>query len=183
MVEVLIGMSLSMVVMAAVLSSYLFIGRNLVRLANQQALEAGGRRALDYFTRDVRMATGVTSASDTAVTLAVPTATVASAISYTYYSSVTVVGSVTVPAFSLVRRVGSGTPFIVVRNLVAGSFDLNYYDSNNGSITDFTDKRASIKKTAMTFSMQTGNARAGTQTPVFQYASAYLILRNKELLQ
>lgn len=59
LVELLIGATLSAAVMAAVLSSYIFIGRNLARLANQQVLETEARRTLANFARDVRLASGL----------------------------------------------------------------------------------------------------------------------------
>ena len=58
LVELLVGMSLALVVMTGVLSTFSFLGRNLNRLANQQKLESEGRRALAYFAQDVRMASG-----------------------------------------------------------------------------------------------------------------------------
>ena len=39
-VELMVAMSIAMVVIAALLSSYTFLGRNLVRYSNQQQLEA-----------------------------------------------------------------------------------------------------------------------------------------------
>ncbi|HEX7631695.1 MAG TPA: prepilin-type N-terminal cleavage/methylation domain-containing protein, partial [Lacunisphaera sp.] len=54
--ELLIGMTLSLIVMTAVLTSYTFMGRNLFRLANQQTLQTQSRRTLQYFQQDVRMA-------------------------------------------------------------------------------------------------------------------------------
>jgi len=56
LVELLVGMSLALVVMTGVLSTFSFLGRNLNRLANQQQLETESRRALSYFNQDVRMA-------------------------------------------------------------------------------------------------------------------------------
>ncbi len=52
--------------MAAVLSGYIFLGRNLGRALgtsspNQPTLESQGRRALTYFPQDVRMAGSVVS--------------------------------------------------------------------------------------------------------------------------
>jgi prepilin-type N-terminal cleavage/methylation domain-containing protein len=56
LVELLVGMSLALIVMTGVLSTFSFLGRNLNRLANQQQLESESRRALAYFAQDVRMA-------------------------------------------------------------------------------------------------------------------------------
>ena len=75
LVELLVGMTLALVVMTAVLSTFGFLGRNLNRLANQQQLESEGRRALAYFAQDVRMASGLSNPGDAQLELAVPAGT------------------------------------------------------------------------------------------------------------
>jgi prepilin-type N-terminal cleavage/methylation domain-containing protein len=59
LVELLVGTSLALIIMAAVLSTFAFLGRNLNRLALQQKLESEGRQALAYFGQDVRAAGAV----------------------------------------------------------------------------------------------------------------------------
>jgi len=64
LVEVLIGLTLSLMVMGAVLSGYVFLGRNFSRTlgissANEPTLESQGRRTLSSFMQDVRMASGL----------------------------------------------------------------------------------------------------------------------------
>jgi prepilin-type N-terminal cleavage/methylation domain-containing protein len=59
LVELMISMSLALMIIAAVLSSYLFLGRSLGRLVTQQTLDNEGRRALAYFAQDVRLASGI----------------------------------------------------------------------------------------------------------------------------
>jgi len=66
LVEILIGATLSAAIMAAVLSGYVFLGRNFSRSlgissANQPTLESQGRRTLASFIQDVGMASGVVS--------------------------------------------------------------------------------------------------------------------------
>ena len=72
------GMSLALMVMTAILSSYTFLGRSLARLVNQQSLQSEARRALAYFAQDVRMASGLTDTANlsaTRVSLTLPTGT------------------------------------------------------------------------------------------------------------
>jgi type II secretory pathway pseudopilin PulG len=173
LLELLIGMSLALMVMGAVLSSYIFLGRNLARLANQQTLETQGRRALAYFAQDVRMASGLTSPSVSGVTLTLPVASV----TYTYDSS----------AHTLTRQVQGATAQILVSNLL--SFYFRYYDDtglpyDNGSspYTTQTDYLPGIKQVSMFLTSQVGNSGNGTQTPVYQAASSRLIIRNLQLL-
>jgi type II secretory pathway component PulJ len=61
-VEMMVAMSIVMVVIAALLSSYIFLGRNLVRCSNEQQLEAQSRRALQMLGQEVRMAQDVSYA-------------------------------------------------------------------------------------------------------------------------
>ena len=56
MVELLIGLVLAMFLTAAMLLSYTFLVRSLIRSSNQQQLEAQSRRALQMLTKDVHMA-------------------------------------------------------------------------------------------------------------------------------
>ena len=118
LVELIIGLSLSLMVMGAVLSSYVFLGRNFTRslgisLSNQPTLEAQGRRTLAYFTQDVRMASGLdtsgsspkVSPSATGMTLILPSSSGTKYITYYYNStaSAATLSSFTIPANSLVR--------------------------------------------------------------------------------
>lgn len=173
LVELLIGMSLALMVMGAVLSSYLFLARNLARLANQQTLETQGRRALAYFAQDVRMASSLTSPSISSMTLTLPTTTV----TYTYDSS----------ADTLTRTPAGGTAQILAPNLQ--SFYFRYYDDSgspydNGSspYTTQTNYLSGIKQVSMSFSSRLGSSSNGTQTPVHQAVSPRLIIRNRQLL-
>jgi prepilin-type N-terminal cleavage/methylation domain-containing protein len=64
LVEVLIGMTLSLLVMGAVLSGYVYLAKNFTRSlglssATEPTLESQGRRTISYFVRDVRMASGI----------------------------------------------------------------------------------------------------------------------------
>ena len=166
-------MSLALMVMTAVFSSYLFLGRNLARLANQQTLQAQGQRALAYFAQDVRMASSLTSPSASSMTLTLPTTTVA----YTYASS----------AGTLTRTPASGTALVLASNLQ--SFYFRYHDDtgspyDNGSspYTTQTDYLTGIKQVSMSFSSRIGSSSNGTLTPVYQAASPRLIIRNRQLL-
>ncbi len=72
MVELLIGLVLAMFLTVAMLLSYTFLVRSLIRSANQQQLEAQSRRALQMLSQDVLMATDVPSSSVSHVILRLP---------------------------------------------------------------------------------------------------------------
>jgi Tfp pilus assembly protein PilW len=209
MVELLIGATLSAMIMAGVLSSYIYMGRSLARLANQQTLEAEGRRTLAYLNQDVRMASTITVTPQTApsfyVTLAIARSGVGTTQVVYYYNSTgsaistSISGtSISVPAHSLVRVVSTGSAVIypiqtVLRNIVAADegcylrfFDAagSAYDSGAAPYTpDFTASSSlGIKQIAFTFSTQLGTSSNGTQTKVYQVSSNRMVLRNKALL-
>jgi len=64
MVELLIGLVLAMLLTAAMLLSYTFLVRSLIRSSNQQQLEAQSRKALQMLSQDVRMADKIAFAYD-----------------------------------------------------------------------------------------------------------------------
>lgn len=173
LVELLVGATLSAAVMAAVLSSYIFLGRQLVRLGNQHILEAEGRRTLAYFTRDVRMARDIPDTpSATSVTFSLPTGTGTTTVAYSYDSS----------AGTLTRTPAGGTAQILLRNITTGGLTIRYYDTSNNAYTSYTDYLSGIKQVSLEFSTQLGAANNGTQTKVYRLASNRLILRNRALL-
>lgn len=178
LVELMIGATLSAAIMAAVLSSYLFMGRNLARLTNQQALQGESRRTLAYFNRDVRMASGLSGTiSATAVTFILPTSTGTTTVAYSYDSG----------AGTLTRTPASGTTLTLLRNITTDGLTFRFYDTSANEYTADTliagSYLTSIKQISLEFSTQTGSNANGTQTPVHQVASNRLIIRNRSLLQ
>lgn len=205
LVELLIGATLSAAIMAAVLSSYLYLGRGLARLANQQKLETEGRRTLGYFTQDVAAATTVTVTTTTApdfyITFTVPTtATGVRQVIYRYSQAggTISVGAtiVTIPARSLVRVAATASALVVssqtlLSNIVTGNNGcyIRFYDAagtayDNGSApyTPVTAYSLGIKQAMLAFQTQLGSAAAGTQTPMYAVASGRLVMRNKTFL-
>lgn len=170
-------MTLSMLVMSAVLSGFLFVGRNFGRLANQQTLESEGRRTLAYFEQDVRKATAISTPLVTEVTLTVPTGTGTTSIRYNYDAGA---GTIT--------RTAGGTALVLQRNLLSAYF--RYYDgqgspfdNSTAPYTTYTSYTSSIKQVSLNFSSQTGSLNNGTRTPVNHVASSRLLLRNKALTE
>jgi hypothetical protein len=178
LVELLIGATLSAAIMAAVLSSYIFLGRSLGRLANQQSIE------------------------NTPGTLGY------SSITYSYNSdpanasSVVINGiNVTVPAHTLMRSVYNSTTNAVtsrqlLRNISDGDegttvdLRLRYYDgagtaydSGPPSYTPATISAPGIKMISLSFALLAGDASNGTQTPVYWANSGQFAFRNRALLQ
>jgi Tfp pilus assembly protein PilW len=209
LVELLIGASLSAAVLAAVLSSYTYLGRQLGRLANQQTLETQARLALGTLTQDVQSATGLTtltgSPSANRLDLIVPTATgTTNLITYYYNADLTDAGDVTVngtafapPPASLTRYVYNGTTVTsrtLVRHITDGDTDeadndllFRYYDASGQEYITATLTAQSylpgIKQIALEYRAQVVTVNQGTTTPVQREATSRLTLRNRGFLQ
>jgi Tfp pilus assembly protein PilW len=177
LVEVLIGATLSAAIMAAVLSSFVFLGRNLTRLANYQTLEAKGREALTYFRGDFALAQSVqngTTPTASSVTLVLP----AGSVTYTYDGV----------ALSLHRQAtfGANQDLYLLQNDYCSctAFTLGYYTTTNGTpnsqILPGLNVPYSIKQIQVSFSLQTpGTASPATQAN-YQVVSSRFLIRNKQ---
>ncbi|MCX6944265.1 MAG: prepilin-type N-terminal cleavage/methylation domain-containing protein [Opitutales bacterium] len=179
LVELLIGMSLSLMIMTAVLSSYVFLGRSFTRAlgitsANQPNLENQGRQTVAWFTQDVRMAMGLAgnppTPSATSLTLVLPTSTGTTTVQYSYDSG----------ARTLTRTPAGGSPRILHSHLLGCAF--NYYDSAGNAYTSYTNYLSGIRQIALTFSAQAGSSTNQTLSQVYQGQSPRLVLRNRPFL-
>lgn len=192
LVELLIGMSLALVVMTAVLSSYLFLGRNLTRLANQQTLETEARRAHALFAQDARMATNISSPTSTSLVFNLPSTTSTAsnrAVTYRYHAAATALNGVDVPGYSLTRTYDDDSvppaTRVLVRDIVPLSFGFRYYDESGRQYTDPASLayRQGLKQVSFSYVSRTGNAANGTLTPNYTAESPRFVLRNKAPLQ
>lgn len=82
LVEVLIASSLASILMAAVMSTFLMVGRSGMALANYSEMDGEARQALDTFARDVRQAGEITWNSATSITVAVGADSITYALAY-----------------------------------------------------------------------------------------------------
>jgi Tfp pilus assembly protein PilW len=181
----LIGTTLSAAILAAVLSGYVFMGRQLVRLSNQQTLETEGRRTLAIFTQDAQQAVGISGTpTETNVNFIIPgTGGAVSTVSYIFTNSSSGNGT-------LVRTPSTGTAQTLLRNITNAGLVFRYYDSagsayDNGSspYTTFTTYLSGIKTISLEFNTQILTINNGTSTPIYKASSQKLVLRNRALLQ
>lgn len=176
LVELLIGMSLALIVMTAVLSSYVLISRNFTRSlavtsATQPNLESQGRRTLAIFTQDVEMAvaiSGTPSASSLALTL--PTSSGSITVTYAYDSA----------AGTLTRTPSVGAAQTLHSSLLTCVF--TYYDSSGNPYTTFVNYLPGIKQVSFTLTAQAGNSTNNTLSAVYKLGSPRLLFRNKTFL-
>ncbi len=163
--ELLIAVSLSAILFAAVFSAYLFLGRNLTRLVNGQQQQVESRRALRLFTQDLSAAFRLTTASASQLTLTTTTASTPT-VTYTYSS-----GNST-----LTRTDSSGTQTLV-RGITPNTFAFTYYNETGATVTALQ----SIKSVEMSFSTTHGSTTAGTQA-AYRTVSPRVVLRNKKAI-
>jgi Tfp pilus assembly protein PilW len=183
-VELLVGMSLALMIMTAVLTTYVSLGRNFTRSlglssANQPNLESQARRTLAYFSRDARLATGISGTpSVSSVTFIVPSGAGTTTIAYTFDST----------ADTITRTPASGTALVLhsnVQNCYFRYYDglSNPYDNGSSPYTTVTTYASGIKQVSVTFTAQAGSSTNGTLTQLYQNDSPRLLIRNKSLLQ
>lgn len=185
LVELLIGVSLSLMVMAAVLSSYVFLARSFTRSlgvvftrtstdftqVNRPSLEAQGRQTLAYFSQDVRLASGIAGTpSAAALTLTIPTATGSTTVAYSYDA-----------VNQTLTRTWSGmTGQILHYNVLGCTF--SYFDMSGRPYTTYVNYLGGIKQLSVALTAQGGSARNQTLTQVYRTESPRLLLRNRSLL-
>jgi hypothetical protein len=71
MVELMVAASLGAIIMTAVMSAFLFIGRTSIMLRNYADLETQARNAMETFAQDVRMSSAATWNSPVSLTIVV----------------------------------------------------------------------------------------------------------------
>lgn len=156
-------------ILAAVMSSFLFLGRSGANIQNYNDMESQARTALELFAEDTRQASAINWVSDEELYLTVNTVHI-----YYYYNSSTKI---------FYRKVTStGTP----RSLVTGitSFAYSAYTISGGSLAlDTADELTTATRTTKQLQISLEAARS-SQTVVDAtntVLSARFILRNKRV--
>ena len=137
LVEVLIATSLGAIVLTGVMTSFVLLGRSGVAVQNYSRMENEGRRTLEEFAQDVRMASGIvlnTGSPYTSITLTftapeVPDAYTSNGnqVTYTYSSS----------SKTFYVRPGSSSSTAASRVLMrdVATLAFTFYDRLNNSTT------------------------------------------------
>ncbi len=178
LVEVMVSATISVFLLAGILSAFLMIGRSGFVASSYSELEAQTRRALDTFGQDVRKATDIKWNSSQSVTLSVATATNATTlVTYAYDAST---GAATSGCFyRLLGAADSTLPRRVLVKNVASDFAFRRYKlenagADNTASTDLETKQLEVSLHAA----RTGSTVvAANQTAL----SARYILRNKRV--
>lgn len=165
-VELIVATCLAAFVIAAILSAYVFIGRNLTRLLNTQEQEVKSRRTLRMFTGDVSAAIRLTSATATGFSLTKPTISGNTTVSYAYSTGN---GTLT--------RTEAGSSLTLLTGITA--FSLEYFNEGGTTITGSTQ---SVKSIELAFTTASGVASNGTLA-TYRSVSPRIVLRNKATLE
>jgi prepilin-type N-terminal cleavage/methylation domain-containing protein len=173
LVEMMIGASIGSFVLAAVLTTFLFMGRSGANVQNYNDMEVQARNALEFFAEDTRQASGVVWNTNVSVTLTVVT----NKITYSYDS--------TTKKFSRVV-VDSGGTTTSSRVLVTGitSFAFSAYNISAVSVPIATaaDRTAANGTTKQVqISLEAARANQTVVAATNTVLSARFILRNKKV--
>lgn len=197
LVEVMIGMTLALIVMAAMMNTFLYLGRNLNRLANQHLLETTSRLTLSQFGRDARQAEAASNTAD--LDSAGPT-TAPTDSAVKFWNIPTSNGGVTNVTYdfnSITQTLtrsdsASGTSRVILRYIQY--FDLNYFNTwglpqtsatspyNQSSIPNVISIKCVELRVTMRMGDKTNNT-TGFMTPEYSAVSPRLALRNRNLLE
>ena len=176
--EVLIASTLSAFVLAAVMSSFVFIGRTGFRASGVSEMENEVRRALETFSQEARLATDVRWNSAQSLTLTLPAGSPAAQVTYAYDADAR---SATYQCFY--RVVGDASSTAARRALVRGvasDFAFRRYKLEQPGVSDNTaaNDRETKQIQIVLSAARTSAVTAGTSQTI---ASSRYILRNKRV--
>ena len=170
LVEVMISASLGSIILAAVLTMFLFLGRSGANIANYADMEAQARTGLEYFAQDARQASNMTWNSASSIDLTVNGTT----IRYTY----------TAGSGEFSRRVGVTTT-VLIRGI--STFTLDGY-MITGAKVDTTDLTTLAKRNTasgvtkqLQLYLKAARTSSTVNTATNTVLSARYILRNKRV--
>ncbi|HSI09174.1 MAG: hypothetical protein ACAH89_15035 [Rariglobus sp.] len=171
----MIASTLSVMVMAGVLSAFLFFGRTGLAAGHYQEMETELRHSLELFSEDVRMATDIRWGGAWQITLTVPdqTGTIRS-VSYTFEPSRS--GAST---GALHRILEDGRREILVNN-VASDFAFKRYKLEQPGVADNTAGN-DLETKQLQLNLRTLRVTTGGPDSTQAAISARYILRNKRV--
>lgn len=176
--EVLIAATLSVFVLAGVMSAFLFIGRSSFAASSYSELEIEARRALEVFAEDVRMANDVRWNNQQSLTLVITREGGPERVTYAYDGDS---GSRTYRSFYRVHgNADSSEPRReLIRNLAPDFAFKRYKLEQPGVIDNAAASDLETKQIQLTLrAIRSGTTVAATTNSV---VSARYILRNKRV--
>lgn len=164
----MIGAAVSAMILAGILSTFLFLGRSGINVQNYNEMESQARKALEYFAEDVRQASAITWGSSTSVTLTV------NAIPVTYaFNNTTKIFSRQVGSSSTATPLLTGVTFFQFKGYTITGSEIN--DLSTAAARTLAGK--STKQ--LQISLEAARASTTVTTATNTVLSARFILRNK----
>jgi len=162
LVEVMVVIGISGLILTAVMTSLLLVGRNSLSTSDYVDFDDEARRGLELFAREVRMAEDVSNFSTSGVTLRVrDTESTTYNVTYSYIAQ----------NRAFYRAYGTADQRLLIRDIA--SFEMKRYNLTRGPATnDLETKQLQLQLR----SVRSGGARALASNNV---VSARYILRNK----
>ncbi len=167
LVEIMIGATLSALILAGTMSTFLFLGRSGANIQNYSDMESQARKALEIFAEDARQASAITWTSDTQITLTVNSANVVYA-----YSS----------ANRTFSRVDATSNRVLISGITSGTFLFRGYNLSGVllPVTSAAELAAAGTNTKqLQISLQASRTNQTVVAATNTVLSARFILRNK----
>ena len=176
--EVMVASGLGVFVLAAILSSFLFIGRSGFGMQSYTRLESETRRGLEMFATDARMASDIHWNNSQSITLTLPTSTSATVLATYAYDS-----DATSPSngcfYRLTGDASSTAPRQILVHAVAPDFAFQRYklDATGAATTAAND----LETKQVQLTLHARLAGVTVATAMNSAISARYILRNKRV--
>jgi hypothetical protein len=177
----MVSASLATLVLAGVMSAFLFIGRTSFSAGSYSEMEAETRRALDRFANDVRMATGIRWNSAQSITLILPTATNATT-QVTYAYDPLSVGATARTFYRVPGDTASALPRQPLIRGVAPDFSFQRYKLEQSGVTSNTAAN-DLETKLIQVDLQPTRAGVTAGATTQRTISARYLLRNKRVSQ
>lgn len=165
----MVSSTLGVMIMAAVMSSFIYVGRTSMMLRNYADLETQARNAMETFAQDVRMSSAVAWNSSTALTITVRTGGADVPVRYAYDGSA--------QTFS---RTFNGTTTVLITNIRSFAFSAYSIDTEPVSLTSPTNS-TNIATKQIQIALETERRNAVLALSTNKVISARFVLRNKRV--
>lgn len=180
MAEVLVASGLGALLLAAILTAFLFITRTGMNIQNYTDMESQSRTAMETFAQDVRMAAGVRWNSNSSLTLTLQDG--AGNEYYTYAYDRTAKTFSRQQVSDPVTQAKVGAAFTLITGIKPNTFEFTAYKIDTGtiSLTNITDLTHQMTKQVQ-IALETERTSKSLATSTNKVISARFILRNKKV--
>jgi len=172
LVELLVAMSISTMIVAGVMTTFLSLSRTSLRLGSYNDMESETRKGLELFGRDARMANTIVWNSATDISLTIPATGPDETYRYAYNSTArTFTRTETAPVAS--------TPQTLFTNV--DSLDFKAYKINTAAVDLSNLAQAAIDTKQIQLTVNSSRTNSTVAAATANVLSARFILRNKKV--